>query len=132
MRSQSNIIRRTVVQLVSVPAGGLSLRLGDNPLGLVPPTARLVSWQISPSPTGAQALTWIALNRDVPLSLSSVSTSQAIPLVAGEALTDQAVTPGQTCDVFPITMICDAAGEVRLVLTYEDRYPGSDEDCGCH
>jgi hypothetical protein len=132
MRSQSNIIRRTVVQLVSVPAGGVSLRLGDNPLGLVPATARLVSWQISPSPTGAQTLTWIALNRDTSLSLSSVLSSQALPLVAGEALTDQAVTPGQTCDVFPVTMICDAAGEVRLVLTYEDRYPGADEDCGCH
>jgi hypothetical protein len=129
---QSNLIRRTVVQLVAVPAGGLSLRLGDNPLGLVPPSARVVSWQISPSPTGAQTTTWVALNRDQPLSLSSVTTSQALPLAAGEALTDQAVTPGQTCDVFPVSMICDTAGAVRLVITYEDRYPGAEDDTGCH
>jgi hypothetical protein len=130
--AQTNNIRRTVVQLVAVPAGGVTLRLGDNPIGLIPQTARVVSWQISPSPTGAQSVTWVSLNRDLALSLSSVATSQALPLAAGEALTDNAVTPGQTCDVFPLTVICDAAGAVRLVVTYEDVYPGADGDCGCH
>ena len=131
--SRDKIIRRTVARLISVGAG-VRLRLGDDVLGFVPPQAEVVSWQISPAPSSSAAVTWIALNSDQAFTLSSAQASGAVPLAAGEALTDHAIIPDQSCDAFPAFVLCDtvSGGLVRVVVVYIDRYPGAAGDSGCH
>jgi hypothetical protein len=131
--SRDRIIRRTVARLISVGAG-VRLRLGDDVLGFVPPQSEVVSWQISPAPSSTASVTWVALNSDQAYTLSGAQVAGAVPLAAGEALTDQAVVPGQSCDAFPAFVLCDtvSGGLVRVVITYQDRYPGGAGDTGCH
>lgn len=126
------LIRRTVARLISVGAG-VRLRLGYDVLGFIPPHAEVVTWQISPAPASTAAVTWVSLNSDQAFTLSSAQASGAVPLAAGEALTDHAVLPDQSCDAFPAYVLCDtpSGGLVRVIVVYVDRYPGAAGDTGC-
>jgi hypothetical protein len=120
--------RRTIVQTLTVPAGGLALSLGRNPLALVAETSRIVEWQISPSPTGSQTQTWIRLGGVLPFSATS-PPEDAICLSAGESLQDSAKgsSPDQTCAVFPVFIAAlGAPAVVRLVMVLEEI-----SGCGC-
>ena len=122
--------RRTIVQTLTVPAGGLSLSLGRAPLALVAETSRIVEWQISPSPTGSQTQTWIRLGGVLPFSATN-PPEDAICLSAGESLQDSAKgsSPDQTCAVFPVFVAAlGAPAVVRLVVVLEEL---SGSGCGC-
>jgi hypothetical protein len=122
--------RRTIVQTLPVPAGGLSLSLGRAPLALVAETSRIVEWQISPSPTGSQTQTWIRLGGVLPFT-PTTPPEDAICLSAGESLQDSAKgsSPDQTCAVFPIFVAAlGSPAVVRLVVVLEEL---SGSGCGC-
>lgn len=122
--------RRTVVQTLPVPAGGLALSLGRAPLALVAETSRIVDWQISPSPTGSQTQTWVRLGGVLPFSATN-PPEDAICLSAGESLQDSAKgsSPDQTCAVFPIFVAAlGSPAVVRLVVVLEEL---SGSGCGC-
>jgi hypothetical protein len=131
--NRDKLIRRTVARVISVGAG-VRLRLGDDVLGFVPAQSEVVSWQISPAPGSAATVTWVTLNNDQAFTLSGAQSAGAVSLAAGEALTDQAVVPGQSCDAFPAYVVTDAPSGalLRVVITYQDRYPGGAGDTGCH
>lgn len=121
--------RRTIVQTLTVPTGGLALSLGRSPLALVAETSRIVEWQISPSPTGSQTQTWIRLGGVLPFS-ATTPPEDAICLSAGESLQDAAKgsSPNQTCAVFPAYIAAlGGPAVIRLVIVLEELAAG----CGC-
>ena len=123
-----NAERKTWVQTIAVPAAGLSLRPGDTLLQSVPEGARIVSFQISPAPTGNQTQTWVRLGSDLAFSGSS-PPPDAIQVASGEAVGDTAY-PGQVCIPFPAYVACvGSSAIIRVVTTIE--YLPSGGGCSC-
>lgn len=110
--------RRTVLVTLPITSGGSSFYAGRNPIPVSEFDAnRIRSWQISPAPDAAQALTTIRLGSDA----TPIAGPDALKLAAQESIADDAVVAGEYCSLFPFTAASDTAtGTIRLVVVVED------------
>ena len=119
------VTRRTVLVTLPITSGGTSFYAGRNPIPVSEyDSSRIRSWQISPAPSGAQALTTIRLGSDA----TPIAGPDALQLVAQEAASDDAVIAGEYCALFPFTAASDTpTGAIRLIVVVEDNAGG----CAC-
>ena len=119
------VTRRTVLVTLPITSGGTSFYAGRNPIPISEFDAnRIRSWQISPAPSGAQALTTVRLGSDA----TPIAGPDALQLVAQEAASDDAVIAGEYCALFPFTAASDTpTGAIRLIVVVEDSAGG----CAC-